>query len=253
MDLGLSGKHALVVGGTRGIGRAIAHSLAAEGCHVGVVARTADDLLRVADELRAAGPGEPRTFCGDATDAAFLQAVVQAYATSGLELAVANVGKSYARHSDEMDDTDFAQSLAMNLWPAQRVARLAMPLLSQRQGALVLIASIWGREAGGAPGYNVAKAGVIALGKALARDVAARGVRVNTVAPGSILFDGGGWARRQAADPAAIAEFVTRELPAGRFGAPHEVADVVTFLLSPRARWINGACVVVDGAQSRMF
>ena len=117
-----------------------------------------------------------------------------------------------------------------------------------------MIASIWGREAGGAPGYNVAKAGVIALAKALARDYAKHGIRVNSVAPGSILFPGGGWDRRQKADPDGIADsWSTRELPFGRFGTPEEVADVVAFVASPRASWIAGACIVVDGAQSRSF
>ena len=94
---------------------------------------------------------------------------------------------------------------------------------------------------------------MIALAKALARDHAVDGIRVNSVAPGSILFPGGGWDRKQQADPAGIAAFVARELPLARFGAPTEVADVVTFLVSPRASWVNGACVVVDGGQSRMF
>ena len=94
---------------------------------------------------------------------------------------------------------------------------------------------------------------MIALAKALARDYAKDGIRVNSVAPGSILFPGGGWDRRQKADPAGIADFVARELPFGRFGTPEEVADVVAFLASPRARWISGTCIAVDGAQGRAF
>jgi 3-oxoacyl-[acyl-carrier protein] reductase len=116
-----------------------------------------------------------------------------------------------------------------------------------------MISSIWGREAGGAPGYNVAKAGVIALAKALARDYAKHAIRVNAIAPGSILFPGGGWDRRQIADPAGIADFVQRELPFGRFGAPEEVAEVVAFIASARARWITGTCIPVDGGQGRAF
>jgi 3-oxoacyl-[acyl-carrier protein] reductase len=116
-----------------------------------------------------------------------------------------------------------------------------------------MISSIWGREAGGAPGYNVAKAGVISLAKALARDYAKDGIRVNTIAPGSVLFPGGGWDRRQQADPAGIAAFVQRELPFGRFATPDEIADVVAFVASPRARWITGATISVDGGQSRAF
>ena len=95
--------------------------------------------------------------------------------------------------------------------------------------------------------------GVIALGKALARDHAADGIRVNSVAPGSILFPGGGWDRRQQADPGGVAAFVARDIPSGRFGTPEEVAAVVTFLASARASWVTGACIVVDGGQSRAF
>jgi hypothetical protein len=102
-----------------------------------------------------------------------------------------------------------------------------------------MIASIWGREAGGAPGYNLAKAAVIALAKALARDHARHGIRVNSIAPGSILFPGGGWDRRRTADPDGIAAFVEREIPFGRFGTPEEVAEVVAFIASARARWIT--------------
>jgi 3-oxoacyl-[acyl-carrier protein] reductase len=116
-----------------------------------------------------------------------------------------------------------------------------------------MISSIWGREAGGAPGYNVAKAAVIALAKALARDYGKLGVRVNSVAPGSILFPGGGWERRQQADPAGIAAMIERELPLGRFGSVEEVANAVAFVASPAASWIHGACIVVDGGQSHQF
>jgi 3-oxoacyl-[acyl-carrier protein] reductase len=99
----------------------------------------------------------------------------------------------------------------------------------------------------------VAKAGVIALAKALARDYAPLGIRVNSIAPGSILFPGGGWDRRLRADPEGIAELVRRELPAGRFGTVEEVANVVAFAVSPRASWLSGACIPVDGAQGRAF
>jgi 3-oxoacyl-[acyl-carrier protein] reductase len=116
-----------------------------------------------------------------------------------------------------------------------------------------MIASIYGREAGGRMTYNALKAAEISLAKSLAQQLAALNIRVNSVSPGSILFEGGSWWKRQQDDPAAIAEFVKRELPFGRFGRPEEVGDVVAFLASSRASWISGTSIVIDGCQSRAF
>jgi 3-oxoacyl-[acyl-carrier protein] reductase len=144
--------------------------------------------------------------------------------------------------------------LERNLVPALNVSRAAVPLLRARGGGVILmIASIWGREAGGSPSYNVAKAAEMSLAKAMARDLAADGIRVLSVAPGSTLFPGGSWERRVQEDPEGMAAFVARELPWGRFGTVEEVADVVTFLVSERASWVVGTCVAVDGGQSRSF
>ena len=118
-------------------------------------------------------------------------------------------------------------------------------------GAIIMIASIWGRESGGRMTYNAVKAAEISLAKALAQQFAGDNIRVNSVAPGSISFPGGSWHRRQQEDPAWMAEFVRLNLPFGRFGRAEEVGDVVAFLASPRASWISGASVTVDGCQSR--
>ena len=250
MNLELAGKVCLVAGASRGIGKAIAQALAREGARVCAVARGADELKRSVDEL---GTGHA-AIAADVTTAEGAQAVVDmcVEALGGIDVVVAVVGKSFARDAAQMDDADFGKSLDMNLWSGFRVVQRAVPHMKSG-GSVVMISSIWGREAGGAPGYNVAKAGVIALAKALARDYAKDGIRVNAVAPGSILFPGGGWDRRKQADPAAIADMVKRELPFGRFGKVEEVADVVAFLASARASWISGTCVVVDGAQSHAF
>lgn len=256
MQLGLDGKLCLVSGASRGIGRAIARALAAEGARVVAIARGAADLATVAGELDAAGGGPHATVVADVATPEGATAAVDGCvrALGGIDVVIANVGKSFARDAHDLTDDDLGKSLDLNLWSAARVVQRAVPhLVARGGGSITMTASIWGREAGGAPGYNVAKAGVIALAKALARDYARDGIRVNSVAPGSILFPGGGWDRRQQADPQGIAEFVQRELPFGRFGTPEEVADVVAFLASPRARWITGVCVPVDGGQSRAF
>ncbi len=245
-----------MTGASRGIGRAIALGLAAEGARVMAVARGAEGLAVLEGELAAAGGGPHGGVTADVSTAEGAEKAVAAAvaAFGGLDVVVANVGQAFARTCDEMDDEDLQKSLDANLWSAVRVAKRAVPHLRARGGgSITMISSIWGREAGGSPSYNVAKAAVISLSKAMARDYAADQIRVNSVAPGSILFPGGGWERRQQQDPAAMAEWVKREIPGGRFGAAEEVADLVTFLSSPRSRWVTGACVVVDGCQSKSF
>ena len=118
-------------------------------------------------------------------------------------------------------------------------------------GVILMIASIFGRETGGRMTYNAVKAAEISLAKSLAQQLAKDNIRVNSIAPGSIAFPGGSWWKRQQADPEGIAEFIRRDLPFGRFGRAEEVGDVVAFLASPRASWVSGASIVVDGCQSR--
>ena len=259
MDLALKDKVALVTGASRGIGRAIALALGAEGAGVVMCARNAADLEAAVGEARGRAGGVESAALGVTADvttpagvAAVVDAAVAAY--GGLDIVVNNVGGSGARDFAGTDDADLQAVLERNLFPALRVSRAALPHLRGRGGGvIVMIASIYGRESGGGPSYNVAKAAEISLAKAMARDLAKDGIRVVSVAPGSVLFPGGGWERRQQTDPAGIAAFVEREIPFGRFGRPEEIGDVVAFLCSPRASWITGACVPVDGGQGRAF
>jgi 3-oxoacyl-[acyl-carrier protein] reductase len=254
MDLGLAGRVAVVTGSSRGIGRGIAARLVEEGADVVVCGRGVDDLDAAVRSVP--GPGRCVGVVADVTTFAGADAVVRAAVDQlgGLDIVVNSVGGSGARSVDAMDADDLQVVLEKNLFPALNVSRAALPALRERGGGVIaMITSIWGREGGGGPSYNVAKAAEISLAKAMATDLAKDGIRVFSVAPGSTLFPGGSWERRLRDDPEGMAAYIERELPFGRFGTVDEVADVMAFLVSPRASWVVGTCVAVDGGQSRSF
>jgi 3-oxoacyl-[acyl-carrier protein] reductase len=169
-----------------------------------------------------------------------------------IDILVNNVGKAGGGDLLGTTDADWQTAFDQTLFPAIRMSREVVPHMRRAGGGVItMIASIYGREAGGRMTYNAVKAAEISLAKALAQQLAGDNIRVNSVAPGSILFEGGSWWTRQQEDPKGIDEFIRRELPFGRFGRPDEIGAVVAFLASPRASWISGACIPVDGGQGR--
>jgi 3-oxoacyl-[acyl-carrier protein] reductase len=255
VNLDLDGKVAIVTGSSRGLGLACATALVQEGCRVAVAARGETGLTKAAAGLRRiGGPDRVLAVAGDLSSPEVMERLVaQTVSTfGGLDVLVNNMGLARGGTLLETGDAEWQEAIDQTLFPAIRASRLAVPHMRERGGgAIVMIASIWGRESGGRMTYNAVKAAEISLAKSLAQQLAHESIRVNSVAPGSILFPGGSWDRRQREDPAGIADFVARELPFGRFGRPEEVGTVVAFLASSRASWISGASVPVDGCQSR--
>jgi 3-oxoacyl-[acyl-carrier protein] reductase len=257
MDLGLRGKAALVTGASRGIGRGIAFELAREGCRVALCARGKEALGAAAAEVRALG-AEAIVLPADVTTADGIRGAVEGAlaAFGGVDVLVNNVGGSTGSSFLETEIEDWQRAIDLNLLPAVRASRLVVPSMRARGGgAIVNIVSIYGREWGGSyvqrPTYIAAKAAEIGMSKALAMELAPLGIRVNAVAPGSIVFPGGGWERRTREDPDGIARFLKADLPLGRFGRPEEVGRVVAFLVSDAASLVLGSCLNVDGGQSR--
>jgi 3-oxoacyl-[acyl-carrier protein] reductase len=255
MDFGINGKHALVTGGSRGLGREAALALAREGVDVGIVARNQDQLDATSRELSDLG-AEAATFAFDLADTAGIDRLAEMVrSTLGpIDILVNNVGGSLGTSdllASSMDD--FALVMDTNLWPAVRLMQHFLPDMREKKwGRIVNITSIWGREYGGTAPYMTAKAAVIAATKHTAVTVAPDGVTVNAIAPGSIFIEGGFWDRwRLERDEAAVDEFIERNLPMGRFGWPEAIGSAVAFLASEQAGLITGACINIDGGQSR--
>jgi 3-oxoacyl-[acyl-carrier protein] reductase len=252
MDLDLRGRRALITGGSRGIGFAVADALAAEGTAIGLIARDAAGLAAAAERL--APRGVPvTTAVADVTDTPMLNRAVDDIATAlgGLDHLVANAGGTVGGGNlTNAGAGDFTATFALNAGHAAELIRAGLPhLRAAGGGAVVIISSITGMRPAPRTAYAAAKAAEIHLAATAAQELAPAGIRVNAVSPGSIMFPGGGWDTFKHDHPEDFAAFLGSQFPFGRLGTLPEVADVVTFLLSARASWITGANIAVDGGQ----
>jgi len=248
MDLGLKGKKALVTGGSRGIGRAIAEHLAAEGVSVAICARKADGLQEAEAALQAKGVKafskaidigngpEYKAFIAEAAEA-----------LNGLDIFVHNVSAMVGQGEE-----GWMRSFQLDMMGAVRGVEAAQPYLEKSQaGSVIFIGTTAAIENFGPPNpYSAMKLALHAYTNDLGQALAPKGIRVNTVAPGSIYFKGGAWDRVEKGMPAYF-EQVKKSIAFGRFGTPEEVARVVVFIASPAASWVTGTAIVVDGGQHK--
>lgn len=248
MDLLLQNKVVFITGGSKGIGKAIAKAFVEEGAKVAISARGQEELDACRREL---GVFTIQADLADKTEREYaFHTVLNEF--GNVDVLVNNVGGSNGSSISETELETFYEAFDLNYYSAVHFSKLALPVMeNQQDGAIINISSIFGREAGGKPTYNNAKAALISFTKSLADEVIQKGIRVNGVAPGSILHPTGNWQKRIEENPEKMKAFVENEIPGGRFGTAEEVANVAVFLASKKASWVSGATINVDGGQSR--
>jgi 3-oxoacyl-[acyl-carrier protein] reductase len=250
MDLGIEGKWALITGGSRGIGKAIALSLAKEGCNIYICSRNTADIESTIDaaiRLGVKGKGFPVDFNG-----CFGGSMTLVKMDQSIDILINNVGGGGRWGSEIVENNEYRlweEVYNKNVKPAVVLVKTVLPyMLEQRWGRIITISSIYGKEGGGRPWFNMAKSSQISFMKCMALDkrYARSGITFNCVAPGPII--GPGWEKQIKENPQIEEDFVL-----GRCGYPEEVADVVAFLCSKKASLVNGSTIVVDGGESRSF
>ena len=255
MDLELKHRNVFVAGSSRGIGKGIAAAFLNEGARVTITGRDPVALAATAAKLAEGCLDRLATFAGDLAEPLVMEeAHRQAHARWGtVDVLICNIGSGTAKQGWQLAASDWDPVFRINLWATVRLVEAFLPqMVKSERGSIVMISSIAGLESLGAPlPYGAAKAALEHYSKDLARRVGRSGIRVNTVAPGNILFPGGTWQRKLEADGAGVAKMLMDEVPLRRMGSPEEIGAVVAFLASDRAAFITGACVVADGGQTR--
>jgi len=258
MDLKIRNKYALVTGGTHGIGRSIALALADEGCNIGVCSRNVERIKKVVKEIKAKGVdciGVQADVTVKADVKRVMKKIIDTWGT--LHILINNVGGGGRWGNEIVEETEekvWVEVYNKNALSAIRFVNLAIPYMrKQKWGRVVTITSIYGREAGGRPWFSMAKTAQTSLMKALAvkHYLVRDGITFNSVAPGAIMIPDTGWDKAIKENPREVKEFIDRELPLGRFGAPEEVANLVVFLCSENASLVNGVSIPADGGQGR--
>lgn len=254
MDLQLKNKTVLVTGSSKGIGRAIATLFLQEGAKVVITGRN-DDLKTTFDELsKEFGADNVLMYKGDLTKSDQIKACIDLILKEWkkLDIVIANIGSGKSVPGLKADMKEWDRMLNLNLLGAVELTNKVMPIMEkQKTGSIVYISSIAGMEPGKAPlSYSASKAGLVSFAKGLSNTAIKNNIRVNVIAPGNIKFKGGRWEEIIKENPKVL-DMIKNEVPMQRFGTPEEIASVAVFLASEKASFINGACFVVDGGQTR--
>ncbi len=248
MDLGLKGKNAIITGGSKGIGKSIALVLAEEGVNIAICARGEKSLRETEKEISKKGVNVYAEPCdiGDAEKFdAFLEAVKAKFGT--VDILVNNVSALSLGEGYE----DWEASINIDILASVRATQKVIPWMEESgEGNILFISSTSGLEAGSPSAYAAAKAALISYSKTLSAQLAPKHIRVNTIAPGSVEFDGGLWRSIKKQDR-SFYDHIVSTIPSGRMGTPDEIGKVAAFLVSPCASWVTGACLSVDGGQHK--
>ncbi len=248
MDLELKGKIALVTGSSRGIGLAIAKTLHNEGCIVMINGINEDRLTETSQVLGIIG------VASDVSTEEGAQQLVDSIITryGALDILVCNVGSGKSVPAGQEDWHEWERMIGLNLKPTVNSVNAARSALIKNRGVVLCISSICGSAALGAPlAYSASKAALNSYVRGVNRVLSPNGVRVNGLAPGNVLFDGSSWESRLKDQPNIVHEMLSRDVAQQRFGNPQEIANVATFLCSPKSSFISGEVVVADGGQLR--
>jgi 3-oxoacyl-[acyl-carrier protein] reductase len=254
MDLQLSDHVALVAGSSRGIGKAIASALLREGCRVCITGRDVTALDAAHAELSDTSGDRVLAVAGDLTEKSAIESTLRALDQKwgALDILVANLGSGSGKPGWQLDENEWQRLFNLNFFGSVRLAQAVIPYMQSRGGSILFIASIVAVEATQAPlPYSTAKAALVNYSKNLSRTVAAYNIRVNCLAPGNILFQGGSWEQHLKTRREQVENYISTEVPQKRFGTPEEIADFAAYLVSPVSGFATGGCYIVDGGQTR--